>query len=93
MVNRRKKTEMSNRVNQSMPEMRLRLIEQFGGHCKMCQSIQNLEFAHRIPTLLHGGVRGRKERYYDVQKNPNSYMLLCKKHHKEYDNGSILHSL
>lgn len=84
---------MTNNANQLMPKMRLRLIELYKGRCKHCKADTNLEFAHRIPTQLQGWGRGRKERYYDIKKNPQSYMLLCKKCHKEYDNGRLLHAL
>jgi predicted restriction endonuclease len=38
---------------------------------------------------LNGRGRGRKERYYDVIRNPTSYLLMCKDHHEMYDGGVI----
>ena len=44
------------------------------------------EFAHVLETALKGRGRGRKERYYDIIKNPDCYRLLCQFHYKEMDN-------
>ena len=43
-------------------------------NCKM-------EFAHIQLTKISGRGRGKNARYYDIIKNPNSYMLLTKKTH------------
>lgn len=55
------------------------------GECEECGTVSGLEFAHKEPMELDGWGRGRKERVYDVMKNPNKYRLLCKDCHKEYD--------
>jgi hypothetical protein len=47
---------------------------------------EKLEFAHVLETALKGRGRGRKERYYDIIKNPDCYRLLCQFHYKEMDN-------
>lgn len=49
---------------------------------RRCKARTNLEFAHIIPTGLNGRGRGQTQRYRDIEQNPDSYMLLCKKHHK-----------
>ena len=46
-----------------------------------------LEFAH-LPgkeTGLADQGRGQPQRYYDVRRNPGSYVLLCREHHTEMD--------
>jgi hypothetical protein len=71
---------MTNYVNQHMKEIRKNLLLAYGNKCCVCGSTENLEFAHRNKTKLSGSGRGRKERYYDVIKNPLDYGLTCKKH-------------
>ena len=80
---------MTNRKNKWIKERRKRLIEEFGGKCEECPATSKLEFAHKEPTELSGWGRGRKERVYDVIKNPEKYRLLCKGCHKEYDQGLL----
>lgn len=64
---------------------------EYGGECEECSTTSKLEFAHKETTGLNGWGRGRKERVYDVIKNPDKYRLLCKDCHKRYDqiNGVI----
>jgi len=76
---------MPNVVNVWIKRKRQELITQFGGKCQKCGSTQKLEFAHKEPTGLNGLGRGRKERYYDVIKNPEKYWLSCPDCHDEYD--------
>jgi len=76
---------MTNRQNRWIVERRKKLVEEFGGKCEECGVTSGLEFAHREETELDGWGRGRKERVYDVMKNPDKYRLLCKDCHKEYD--------
>lgn len=54
----------------------------FGNKCLLCPSEYRLEFAHIKPTELKGEGRGRKERYYDILNNPDSYILLCQLCHR-----------
>jgi len=61
------------------------LRKEFGDKCSFCGSTAKLEFAHLEPTELVGRGRGRKERYYDIKKNPDSYVLLCVGCHKTLD--------
>lgn len=74
---------MTNRQNKDIKRLKKKLIKQFGGKCIICGSIKNLEFAHLKPTKLKGIGRGRKERYYDVLKNPDCYVLTCKEHNND----------
>ena len=76
---------MPNRFNKRIKELREELIEKFGGKCVVCDSTEDLEFAHIKPTKLSGRGRGRKERYYDVIKNPDCYALTCKEHNKNVE--------
>jgi len=71
---------MTNRQNKDIKRLKKKLIKQFGGKCIVCGKTTNLEFAHIKPTKLNGKGRGRKERYYDVLKNPDYYCLTCKEH-------------
>lgn len=47
--------------------------------------MEKLEFAHVFPTDVMGRGRGRKERIYDVSKNPGAYAYVCKNHHGALD--------
>jgi hypothetical protein len=76
---------MGNYTNQWIKLKRQKLIDQFGGKCQKCGSTQKLEFAHKETTELNGRGRGRKERYYDVVKNPEKYWLTCPDCHDDYD--------
>lgn len=86
---------MTNRENIRIRKRKDDLIKQFGGKCVNCGTTENLQFAHIKETNLNGMGRGRKERYYDVLKNPNCYILLCGGEsgrngcHEAYDNGFI----
>lgn len=82
---------MTNGPNLYAKQLRLKLIVSFGSVCqeKDCQESdpKKLQFAHikktKILKVTRG--RGRKERLYDVKKNPKSYILFCKSHHKQFD--------
>ena len=80
---------MTNRQNRWTKERREKLIEEYGGKCEECPTTENLEFAHKEDTELSGRGRGRKERVYDVIRNPDKYMLLCKDCHENYDQGLL----
>lgn len=81
---------MTTRQNHRMPLRRLELIQKFGGKCKNCGSVENLQFAHIEETeLSRKKGRGRKERFYDVLKNPEKYRLYCKECHEQYDAGEL----
>jgi hypothetical protein len=65
------------------------LREEWGGACVWhggeCDG--PLEFAHLPgkPTKLNGQGRGLPQRYHDVRANPDSYVLVCRRHHAELD--------
>jgi len=80
---------LTNRQNRWTKERREKLIEEYGGKCEECPTTENLEFAHKEDTELSGRGRGRKERVYDVIRNPDKYMLLCKDCHENYDQGLL----
>ena len=72
------------------------LKKAFGAKCEKCGITEDklrqqdqlywmLEFAHTKPTKLSGMGRGKRHRYYDILNHPDSYMLLCHNHHREYD--------
>ena len=74
---------MTNRTNRWIRE---KLDELKRGHCQICGNWSpRREMAHVQPTGLNGLGRGRKERYYDYKKHPESYKLLCHKCHKKLD--------
>jgi ERCC4-type nuclease len=73
-----------------MPIRRQELIQWFGGKCEKCGSIEKLQFAHIEETELSKKKgRGRKERFYDVLKNPEKYRLYCEECHEQYDAGEL----
>jgi hypothetical protein len=78
---------MPNQPNEWIKQALKKLRKRYHDQCYFCQSTKDLEFAHITETNLSGRGRGRKERYYDVIKNPNSYLLLCKECHTKMDNG------
>ena len=81
--------KLPNRENEKAPKMRLELIKRFGGQCWFEECMEDdpdkLEFIHIKATKVMGRGRGRKERYYDVKKNPHCYALMCKYHHDQWD--------
>lgn len=82
---------MTNRTNQLIKIYRKNLIKAFGGFCWLCFEIhKKWEFHHLEETKLKGRNRGRKERYYDIINNPDSYALVgsdCHAflHEREFD--------
>jgi len=44
-----------------------------------------LEFAHVKPTGLCSRGRGRADRYHDILRNLDCYVLLCARHHRAFD--------
>ena len=86
---------MTNNRNVNIRKQFDELKNRFGGKCLNCGSTMNLQFAHIKDTCLNGKGRGRKERYYDIIKNPESYVLLCggidcaSGCHQQYDAGQL----
>jgi len=67
------------------------LKRQFGNKCSTegCDS-DKLDFAHIKDTKLSGSGRGSLHRYYDIKKHPDCYALMCKKHHRIYDDRKLI---
>lgn len=80
---------MGNQMNEWTKRRRKELLEEWGGECLFCGSTEKLQFAHLTETELSGAGRGRKERLYDVIYNPDCYVLLCSKNHRELDKGKL----
>jgi len=83
---------MANQTNELIKNKMIELREAMGGRCSnpLCPTpTENLEFAHTKRTGLSGWGRGRKERYYDVLKHPDCYILFCKECHKLFDRGEL----
>lgn len=76
---------MTNYVNGWIKRAFKKLRKAFGGACRICGSTEKLQFAHLEPTNVKGRGRGRKERYYDIKNNPDSYILLCEPCHRTLD--------
>lgn len=70
-------------------ELRRRLLLYRGGRCQGvgCSCEKNLEFAHLKPTSVVGRGRGRSDRYLDIKRNPDAYILLCRDCHRRFDRG------
>lgn len=76
---------MTNKTNAWIKKAFQKLREEFGGCCRICESKDDLEFAHRRDNGFKGKGRGRKERYYNIKNNPSDYALLCKPCHRAFD--------
>jgi hypothetical protein len=82
---------MTNKPNIYAKKLRVLLVEAYGGQCCICKAVSDLQFAHVKPTPIsvkHRG-RGRKERIYDVLKNPLNYKLTCKEHNQTVEEISL----
>ena len=77
--------DMGNPANEWIKKRRKRLLEEWGGECLFCGTTKNLQFAHLKETSVKGRGRGRKERLYDTIRNQDSYILLCREHHRELE--------
>jgi len=76
------------RGNKYYQELRLKLIQQFGGKCEKCEEpdTTKLHFAHKIGHRLnYGRSRGSNHRTREVQKEPGKFLLLCNLCHLQYD--------
>jgi len=79
-----------NRRNELQKIYRKNLVRAFGAFCWLCEEeTKVLEFHHLKETKLNGRGRGRKERYYDILKNPNCYFPTCKECHKFIHSSGI----
>jgi hypothetical protein len=68
---------------------RKRLIKEFGGCCKICNSTGRLQFAHIDDTFTGGTGRGRILRYIDIELNRDAFILLCVRCHSTFGVLSI----
>jgi len=68
-------------------KLRILALGMLNFRCARCFITKKLEFAHTAPTQLNGRSRGQRARFEDVINNPGKYVLLCKEHHKEYDDN------
>jgi hypothetical protein len=80
---------MANARNSRVPGELSRLRSERGCRCLVCGTPADLEFAHLRPTGLSKRGRGRKERLYDIKKNPFDYALLCKGQHGDLDHDAV----
>ena len=76
---------MKSQVARWAKKLRQKLIKEFGGKCRQCNSTDRLEFAHIKPTVLNGEGRGLSNRMRDVRDNPKSYALMCRDCHLIFD--------
>lgn len=65
--------------------LKKRVKEILGTTCVFCQSTEDLQIAHIVPTGINGASRGLDRRYLDVIKNPGSHRTMCKHCHKTFD--------
>lgn len=66
-------------------KLRRRVKGVFNFRCCCCFSTSDLEFAHKEQCFMGKG-RGGTLRMRAIYNNPEQYLLLCHKCHKEYDN-------
>lgn len=50
-----------------------------------CETNEQIEAAHVVPTGLKGEGRGLDRRYRDVLKHPDCYRPMCKRCHRTFD--------
>jgi hypothetical protein len=62
-----------------------RAADAVGRVCCFCGSVDNLEYAHVLPTGLNGMGRGLTVRMLDVIRHPLCYRRMCKPCHADYD--------
>lgn len=69
-----------------------RMRAAWGGRCVHCPSDRKLEFAHLPgkPTGIEGRSRGQAQRYADIKRHPDCYVLLCWICHRRLDAGMEL---
>ena len=80
---------MANKANVRAKNTMIALRRDHGNRCEGCglhlnYNKVNLEFAHLTPCQKGRG-RGRKERTYEVSKNPDQFVLLCRACHLTFD--------
>lgn len=80
---------MCNKANERAKNTMIKLRQDFGNKCLACSTHFNhgkinLDFAHLTPCLKGRG-RGRKERVYSINKNPQNFVLLCRPCHLTFD--------
>lgn len=73
--------------------LRAKAFDSLGGEkCSVsgCKK-KDLEFAHKKPTGLNGHGRGMIRRLLDVIKHSDCYLVLCRAHHRQYDqSGGVM---
>lgn len=84
---------MCNKRNSYQPFYRKKLIKAYGKICYFClkdfTNTSKVSFHHIKETELKGKGRGRKERYYDIYNNPESYIPVHEKCHKIIEKKKI----
>ena len=76
---------MTNRQNKWLKKKLTELREEFNWCCAWCGSADDLEFAHLKHTGVKGAGRGLWKRYYDIKNHKDSFMLMCKECHRDFD--------
>ena len=66
------------------------LRKRLGNKCTVCATTENLEFAHTHPTSVSGRGRGSFQRYMDINRNIDKYVLLCRLCHRLEDRAAAL---
>ena len=80
--NRKRQRKQTNQLKQD-------LLSIYGNECNICFGTKcynvKLQVAHIKETELSGRSRGKRKRLYDIKNNQDSYVLLGKTCHIEYD--------
>lgn len=81
---------MASRQGDWIRRKKVELIQFFGSRCNnpLCQihwNLEPLQFAHLKPTEVSGMGRGLHQRVLDINRNRESYTLLCQTCHSKFD--------
>ena len=75
----------SEAVKRYKNKLRANLRSSFGNKCSICDTKENLEFAHKKPDDMNGQGRGSLRRFLYIRSHPHKFILLCHACHTEFD--------
>lgn len=66
-------------------KLKVRAFDAIGRACVFCESEDDVQAAHVLPTDLRGPGRGKKRRFADVVRKPEAYRPMCRRCHRTFD--------